>query len=108
MQKVIEFRGSRSDAASEQPVAAPPSIEPILAVVDAEPVLSEELLGFLQELARYYVAPIGGAIELSLPAVERTAAELLKSSQSELGKGSRFSVVLPMNLAAAQGAQVVA
>jgi hypothetical protein len=35
MQKVIEFRGSRSDAASEQPVAAPPSIEPILAVVDS-------------------------------------------------------------------------
>ena len=34
MQKVIEFRGPRSDAASEQPVAAP-SIEPILAMVDS-------------------------------------------------------------------------
>jgi hypothetical protein len=34
MQKVIEFR-PKSDAASEQPLAAPPSIEPILAVVDS-------------------------------------------------------------------------
>jgi primosomal protein N' (replication factor Y) (superfamily II helicase) len=61
-------------------------MKPIVAVVDAEPVLPEELLSFLQELARYYVAPIGGAIELSLPAVERTAAELLKSTQTQLGK----------------------
>ena len=35
MQKVIEFRSPRSDAASERPLAAPPSIEPILAVVDS-------------------------------------------------------------------------
>jgi hypothetical protein len=34
MQKVIEFR-PRSDAASEGPLATPPSIEPILAVVDS-------------------------------------------------------------------------
>ena len=34
MQKVIEFRGPKSEAASE-PLAAPPSIEPILAVVDS-------------------------------------------------------------------------
>ena len=60
-------------------------MKPIVAVVDAEPVLPEELLSFLQELARYYVAPIGGAMELSLPAVERTAAELLKSAQGQLG-----------------------
>ncbi len=33
MQKVIEFRGPRSNAASEQPPPAPPSIEPIQAVV---------------------------------------------------------------------------
>ena len=56
----------------------------IVAVVDAEPVLPEELLSFLQALASYYVAPIGGAIELSLPAVERSAAELLKSRHSDL------------------------
>ena len=34
MQKAIEFRGPKSEAASE-PLAAPPSIEPILAVVDS-------------------------------------------------------------------------
>jgi len=34
MQKVIEFRGPKSEAASE-PLAAPPSMERILAVVDS-------------------------------------------------------------------------
>lgn len=34
MQKAIEFRGPKSEAASE-PLAPPPSIEPILAVVDS-------------------------------------------------------------------------
>jgi signal transduction histidine kinase len=50
----------------------------------------------------------GSGLGLSL---SRKFAELLGGevhAQSELGKGSRFSVVLPMNLAAAQGAQVVA
>src|SRR5262245_57484640 len=60
-----------SDRASEVPEAR---LKPILAVVDAEPALPEELLGFLQELARYYVAPIGDVMELALPAVERSAA----------------------------------
>jgi hypothetical protein len=34
MQKVIEFRGPKSEAVAE-PAAAPPSMEPILAVVDS-------------------------------------------------------------------------
>ena len=34
MQKVIEFPGTKSEAASE-PLAAPPPMEPILAVVDS-------------------------------------------------------------------------
>src|SRR6185295_6074825 len=34
MQKVIEFRGPQAEAASE-PLAAPPAMEPILAVVDS-------------------------------------------------------------------------
>jgi primosomal protein N' (replication factor Y) (superfamily II helicase) len=74
------------DAGERVPDIAVERMKPIVAVVDAEPVLPEELLSFLQELARYYVAPIGGAIELSLPAVERTAAELLKATQTELGQ----------------------
>lgn len=63
-----------SERASDVPEA---KIKPILAVVDAEPALPEELLGFLQELARYYVAPIGDVMELALPAVERSAAASL-------------------------------
>jgi primosomal protein N' (replication factor Y) len=50
-------------------------LKPVLAVVDPEPVLPEELLGFLQELARYYVAPIGEVMQLALPAVERSPAQ---------------------------------
>jgi hypothetical protein len=34
MQKVVEFRGPKSEAAPE-PLVAPPSMEPILAVVDS-------------------------------------------------------------------------
>jgi hypothetical protein len=34
MQKVIEFRGPKPEAASD-PLAAPPAMEPILAVVDS-------------------------------------------------------------------------
>jgi signal transduction histidine kinase len=50
----------------------------------------------------------GSGLGLSLA---RKFAELLGGqvhAQSALGKGSRFSVVLPMNLAAAQGSQVTA
>ncbi len=74
------------EAGEREPEIAVERMKPIVAVVDTEPVLPEELLSFLQELARYYVAPIGGAIELSLPAVERSAAELLKASQQDLSK----------------------
>ena len=35
MQKVIEFPGTKSEAASEPLAVAPPSMEPILAVVDS-------------------------------------------------------------------------
>ncbi len=35
MQKVIEFRGPKSEAVSEPLAAPPPSMEPILAVVDS-------------------------------------------------------------------------
>ena len=57
-------------------------LKPLRAVVDPEPVLQDELLEFLQELARYYIAPIGAVIELALPAVERTAAEALSKQES--------------------------
>jgi primosomal protein N' (replication factor Y) len=74
------------DAGEREPEIEVERMKPLVAVVDPEPVLPEELLSFLQELAKYYVAPIGAAMELALPAVERTAAELLKAAQGELGK----------------------
>jgi primosomal protein N' (replication factor Y) len=70
------------DVGHEIPDVPPEKLKPVRALVDSEPVLPEELLGFLQELARYYVAPIGEVIELALPAVERTAAEVLSSQES--------------------------
>ncbi|MEY4547624.1 MAG: hypothetical protein RL685_3819, partial [Pseudomonadota bacterium] len=53
-------------------------LKPILAVVDAEPVVPGELLGFLAELASYYLAPIGEVLRLAVPAVERSRARALK------------------------------
>ncbi len=52
-------------------------LKPIRAVVDAVPVIPEELLGFLLELARYYLAPVGEVMRLALPALERAAAQAL-------------------------------
>jgi primosomal protein N' (replication factor Y) len=53
-------------------------LKSILAVVDAEPVVSSELLGFLGDLASYYLAPIGEVMRLAVPAVERTRAQALE------------------------------
>lgn len=55
-------------------------IKSILAVVDAEPVLGDELLSFLLELSRYYLAPIGEVMRLALPAVERSRANALEEA----------------------------
>ena len=53
--------------------------KPIVAVVDAEPVLPAELLGFLRQLSDYYFAPIGEVLRLSLPALERDQVRALKA-----------------------------
>ncbi|MGC4094319.1 MAG: primosomal protein N' [Polyangiaceae bacterium] len=65
------------DVGEREPDIALDKIKPLRAVVDREPALSEELLGFLQELSRYYVAPIGEVMQLALPAMERSAARAL-------------------------------
>jgi primosomal protein N' (replication factor Y) (superfamily II helicase) len=59
------------------PDLPPDKVKPVQAVVDTEPVLPEELLSFLVELGRYYLAPIGEVMRLALPAVERASAERL-------------------------------
>ena len=65
------------EVGEREPDIAPEKLKAILSVVDDEPILPDELLSFLQELARYYVAPIGEVIQLALPAIERSAAALL-------------------------------
>lgn len=55
-------------------------LKTIAALVDAEPVLPEELLGFLRQLADYYFAPIGEVLRLALPALERDQVRALSSS----------------------------
>jgi primosomal protein N' (replication factor Y) len=73
------------DVAEREPDVSPERIKPIAAVADAEPVLPEELLSFLQELARYYVSPIGEVIQLALPAIERSVARTL----GDVGRSAR-------------------
>ena len=55
-----------------EPEVAVEKLKPLGRVVESEPALPEELLDFLVELSRYYLAPIGEVLRLALPAVERT------------------------------------
>jgi primosomal protein N' (replication factor Y) len=60
------------DLSDSDPPIAVEKIKPLGAIIDSEPALPEELLDFLIELSRYYLAPIGEVLRLALPAVERT------------------------------------
>ena len=59
-------------------------LKPIAALLDPEPALSGELLGFVRELAAYYFAPIGEVLRLALPAVERERVRALQAQGSLL------------------------
>jgi primosomal protein N' (replication factor Y) len=67
---------------SEEPPADVPvaKLKPIVAPVGSEPVLELELLDFLLELARYYLAPVGEVLRLALPTLERSLAERLEEA----------------------------
>lgn len=65
------------DVAEREPDVPLDKLKSLVAVVEQRPVLPLELLEFLQELARYYVAPIGEVMQLAVPAVERSQAKLL-------------------------------
>lgn len=74
-------------------------LKSVLAVVDREPVLSEELLSFLIELGRYYLAPLGEVMRLALPQVERSAKHRLEQqglagieALESVGRLVRFAV----------------
>ncbi len=65
------------DVGDREPEVAVEKLKPIRALVGDEPVIPDELLSFLLELARYYVAPVGEVMRLALPAVERSALKAL-------------------------------
>jgi primosomal protein N' (replication factor Y) len=55
---------------------APAGAKSLLDVVDDRaPTVPEDLLDFLRELARYYLAPIGEVVRLALPPAERHVEE---------------------------------
>ncbi len=64
-------------------------LKPILAVVDTEPVIPAELLEFSNELAQYYLAPIGEVMRLAVPALTRTRARALRDEGLLEGKSVR-------------------
>ena len=65
-----------------EPEIAVSKIKALGSFIESEPALPEELLDFLIELSRYYLAPIGEVLRLALPAVERSPA-----SQENLFEG---------------------
>jgi primosomal protein N' (replication factor Y) len=64
-------------------LASPPpglaKLKAVLAVVDRTPVLPAELLGFLREVASYYLSPLGEVLALALPAIERKTISGLRA-----------------------------
>lgn len=74
------------------PEIDPDRIKPIFGVVDREPVLEPELLAFLRELARYYVAPMGEVLRLALPAVEREAQRRLRRQGAEVSAVGKLAL----------------
>jgi len=55
----------------------PEGVKAIADVLDDAPAVPPELLAFLRDLAAYYLAPIGEAVKLALPPVERAAARAI-------------------------------
>jgi primosomal protein N' (replication factor Y) len=88
------------DLSDRAPEIEPSRIRPIRAVVDLEPVLPEDLLDFLLELARYYLAPIGDVMRLGLPAVERTRARAVGAAadREAVGRVVRVVEAAPLDL----------
>jgi primosomal protein N' (replication factor Y) (superfamily II helicase) len=75
-------------------------IRDVAAVVEDQPSLGEELIGFLLEAARYYLAPPGEALRVALPRVADQAARrvcvLRAGSAPAVGQrlGARQQVLL--------------
>src|SRR6185369_9360443 len=86
-------------------------LRPIAGVLDDEPVLPEEVVRFLTELASYYFAPIGEVLRLALPAIERGKARALAAegalpsalSRTKQVGGRTVQVVRPTSAIEAPG-----
>ncbi len=63
------------NVADREPEVPVERLKPLGHLVESEPALPEELLDFLIELSRYYLATIGEVLRLALPAVERTQGQ---------------------------------
>jgi primosomal protein N' (replication factor Y) len=63
---------------SELPVS---KLKPALEILDREPVLDEEVLGFLLWAADYYHHPVGEVVAASLPVALRSGAPALELSE---------------------------
>jgi primosomal protein N' (replication factor Y) len=86
------------DVADREPEIDVERLKPVLRIVDAVPVLPLELLTFLVELARYYLAPMGEVMRLALPAVERQSegSEQLSLVKTKLvGRVTKEARVVP-------------
>jgi primosomal protein N' (replication factor Y) (superfamily II helicase) len=55
----------------------PAGVKSLAAAVDELPALPDDLLAFLRDLSSYYLAPIGEALRLALPPVEKSAARVI-------------------------------
>jgi len=93
---------------TEPPAGVPlDKLKPILAPVGDEPVLEEELLDFLLELARYYLAPVGEVLRLALPALERSLAQRIEDvAGKKLEAVGRLTQVVCLEPEAASGAEL--
>jgi len=60
------------DVAEREPEIEVERLRDLGPALDPRPVLPRELLEFLLELGRYYLAPLGEVMRLALPAVERS------------------------------------
>src|SRR5690349_18541521 len=73
---ICPFGGRRlvgvvTDAREGEP---PTGVKPIARALDEEPAVPPDVLALVRDLASYYFAPIGEAMRLALPPIERDAA----------------------------------
>jgi primosomal protein N' (replication factor Y) (superfamily II helicase) len=77
------------DVGEREPEIEVDRLKPLIQVIDPDPVFPTELLEFLVELGRYYLAPMGEVMRLALPAVERkvqTSEQLTLAGATLVGR----------------------